>query len=285
MASTNFLQFDSQQQNMLNDTDYNSDAQRVSGVSEGIARSSLYNKTLFQLSTMAKAFADTMVENGQNAMDNNLVSLKQAIKSCFATTGANNVWTGNNIFKSIYENSSDLVKGTTPSSSKYLGLYFCDKNGTNHAANQIGQLQFTYATDGVVSVKMNCLKPLANSTESASFGVGYQTDGTTQYASASAGVKKSIVEWAMPNYGSGVSKSASTNYTETSNGFLYVSVQRAGSSQGIMSLKIGSKTFEIKSNDYSWDSLMFPIARGVTYSYTLSNISNYTVTFYPCYGG
>ena len=98
MSNTNFLQFDVNQQNMLNDTEYNSDAQRISGVSEGIARSQLYNKTLFQSSTMVKALADLMVDGGQNVMDNNLTALKQTIKNSFITAWSDNIFSGDNTF-------------------------------------------------------------------------------------------------------------------------------------------------------------------------------------------
>ena len=112
MANTNFLQFDVNQQNMLNDTEYNSDAQRVSGVSGGIARSQLYNKTLFQSSTMVKALADLMVDGGQNVMDNNLIALKQTIKNSFITAWANNIFSGDNTFSGAI-----LLNGSISASS------------------------------------------------------------------------------------------------------------------------------------------------------------------------
>lgn len=135
MANTNFLQFDSQQQNMLNDTNYNGDAQRVSGVSEGIARSQLYNKQAFQASTMAKALADVIVEGGQNAMDNNLTALKQAIKLIFITAFGNNNFTGNNTFTGSVSLGSSAT-ATTPSSSD---------NDTSVATSAFGQTLFANA--------------------------------------------------------------------------------------------------------------------------------------------
>lgn len=101
MANTNFLQFDSQGTNMLSDENYSSDSQRTAGVSEGLARSALYNKQAFQASTMVKAIADFLVDGGQNAMDNNLVALTNALKQVIATKGANNTFTGTNTFTGL----------------------------------------------------------------------------------------------------------------------------------------------------------------------------------------
>lgn len=84
MASTNFLQFDVNQTNMLNDTAYSSNTQRQSGVVSGIASSTLYNKAQFQSSTMSKALADLLVNNGINAMDNNLSGLVAGLDQLMA---------------------------------------------------------------------------------------------------------------------------------------------------------------------------------------------------------
>ena len=84
MANTNFLQFDIQQTNMLSDANYYNDTERSSGFVTGISRSILFNKTLFQTSTMATAIANVLVNRGYNAMDNNLSSLETAIDSAFS---------------------------------------------------------------------------------------------------------------------------------------------------------------------------------------------------------
>lgn len=199
------------------------------------------------------------------------------------TASGNNVWTGSNIFKSIYENSSDLVKGTTPSSNTYVGLYFCDKNGTNHAENQVGQLQLTYSTDGAISVKMNCLKPLANSTESASLGVGYESDGTTQFASASSGVKKSIVGWAMPKY------TSRTSYTKNSavpsNGYVFISL-RPSSDEQEWTISVNSYyIYHIKQRYRSKDPYIIPVQKGDKVNWSGSFDSNPELYFVPCVGG
>lgn len=107
MANTNFLQFDSNQTNMLSDAAYGSDTQRQSGVSSGIARSSLHNKVLFQSSTMACALANLMVDNGLNASDNNLTALKTNL--------------GSLLDNKINSKISTLLSGVWPVGSIYIG--------------------------------------------------------------------------------------------------------------------------------------------------------------------
>ena len=201
------------------------------------------------------------------------------------TSSGTNSFTGTNTFNHLYSSSGSLIKGTTPLNNTYLGLYFTDKNGTNYTANQMGQLQLTYGSDGSISLKMNCIKPEANSTDAATFGIGYEADGTTQYATASSGVRKDIVSWGMPNYSGGSSKSASTSYTATSNGFLYLRAHRSSGSSGSIDLTINGVTLKIHSQDYDWNTCMVPVGIGSTYSYILSGISESVVTFYPCSGG
>ena len=46
MASTNFKLFDENKTNMMSDTEYNINTQRLNGVQAGIASSQLQNKTL-----------------------------------------------------------------------------------------------------------------------------------------------------------------------------------------------------------------------------------------------
>lgn len=84
MANTNFLQFDPQQTNMLSDSNYASDVERSSGFVTGISRSILFNKTLYQSSTMSTALANVLVARGYDAIDNNLASLEDSIDHAFS---------------------------------------------------------------------------------------------------------------------------------------------------------------------------------------------------------
>ena len=74
MASSNFKIFDENKANMLSDGEYNTNAQRLNGVQQGIASSQLQNKTLYQLSLLANAFSQIMVANGIDCNDTDAVT-------------------------------------------------------------------------------------------------------------------------------------------------------------------------------------------------------------------
>ena len=230
----------------------------------------------------------TVLRSTKNDNTDNFVTTPSYIGTSWVpeipALGWDNSWTGSNVFNHLYESDGSLVKGTTPSSNTYIGLYFCDKNGKNNAANQMGQLQFTYAADGAVSVKMNCIKPLANSTESASFGVGYESDGTTQYATASSGVRKSIVGWAMPNY------SSATTYTKNSsasgNGYVFLCL-RTTSDEDEYNITVNGKTiYTINPRHRSLIPTFIPVAKGDKVNWVNGSFTDQTTSvFVPCIGG
>lgn len=74
MASTNFKLFDENKTNMMSDTEYNINTQRLNGVQAGIASSQLQNKTLHQTSLVAYSIAQIMMQNGYDANDSAAVS-------------------------------------------------------------------------------------------------------------------------------------------------------------------------------------------------------------------
>lgn len=74
MASTNFKLFDENKTNMMSDTEYNINTQRLNGVQAGIASSQLQNKTLHQTSLVAYSLAQIMMQNGYDANDSVAVS-------------------------------------------------------------------------------------------------------------------------------------------------------------------------------------------------------------------
>nr|DAG64328.1 MAG TPA: hypothetical protein [Caudoviricetes sp.] len=74
MASTNFKLFDENKANMMSDTEYNINTQRLNGVQAGIASSRLQNKTLYQTSLVAYSLAQIMMQNGFDAKDSASVS-------------------------------------------------------------------------------------------------------------------------------------------------------------------------------------------------------------------
>lgn len=74
MATNNLKIFDENKGNIMSTQEYSTNAQRLNGVQQGIASSMLQNKTLYQLSLVAYAIGQMMVNNGLDANDDNAVS-------------------------------------------------------------------------------------------------------------------------------------------------------------------------------------------------------------------
>lgn len=74
MAINNIKIFDENKSNIMSTQEYSTNAQRLNGVQQGIASSMLQNKTLYQLSLVAYAIGQMMVNNGLDANDENAVS-------------------------------------------------------------------------------------------------------------------------------------------------------------------------------------------------------------------
>ena len=74
MPTNNILLFDQNKGNMMGDTEYNTNQQRLNGVQSGIASSQLQNKFQYQVSLIAYAIASLMYNNGLDANDADAVS-------------------------------------------------------------------------------------------------------------------------------------------------------------------------------------------------------------------
>ena len=74
MATNNIKIFDENKSNMMSTQEYSTNAQRLNGVQQGVASSMLQNKTLYQVSLIAYAIGQMMVNNGLDANDENAVS-------------------------------------------------------------------------------------------------------------------------------------------------------------------------------------------------------------------
>lgn len=74
MATNNIKIFDENKGNIMSTQEYSTNAQRLNGVQQGIASSMLQNKTLYQVSLIAYAIGQMMVNNGLDANDDNAVS-------------------------------------------------------------------------------------------------------------------------------------------------------------------------------------------------------------------
>ena len=112
MPTNNFIQFNSNKTNMMDDSTYSAKASQ--GIVGGgtIADSTLHNKLFYQTSTFIKAFTEFMNEYNIDATDENLEKLKQNIEDALVqkvvnilktTSGASNPNTHVNIFKNQAE--------------------------------------------------------------------------------------------------------------------------------------------------------------------------------------
>ncbi len=74
MATSNIKLFDENKANLLTDTEYGTNTQRLNGVQSGVASSKLNNKAMYQVSLVAYAIGQLMAANGKDANDANAVS-------------------------------------------------------------------------------------------------------------------------------------------------------------------------------------------------------------------
>ena len=84
MASNQFYQFDTGQQNMLDTYDYSSSTTRTVGVGRGLASSMLHNKIFFQVSTITSALAEAMKNKGYDMLDPDATNCWSTIVAQFA---------------------------------------------------------------------------------------------------------------------------------------------------------------------------------------------------------
>lgn len=74
MPTSNFKLFDENKTNAMSDAEYASANQRLNGVQSGIASSKLQNKFQIQVSMVAYAIAQLMVQNGYDATDSTAIT-------------------------------------------------------------------------------------------------------------------------------------------------------------------------------------------------------------------
>lgn len=87
MARNDFKIFDESQINTLTQAEYETDSQRINGVTSGLARSSLHNKALHQATIMAAAMGQLIMEKGKNAGDQDFVMLVEQLRGLLSGDG------------------------------------------------------------------------------------------------------------------------------------------------------------------------------------------------------
>lgn len=93
-GSSNIKQFDNTATNVADDTTYGASTQLANGFSAGIVPSAIFNKLLFQVSTIAAAIGTTLANAGWTISDTSLSGLVTAVTNGFLTFAGVNAQTG-----------------------------------------------------------------------------------------------------------------------------------------------------------------------------------------------
>lgn len=107
MPTSNFKLFDENKANMMDDSEYGTNQQRLNGVQTGVASSQLQNKTLYQVSLMSYALGQLMVQNGYDCSDTAAV-----------TTFVNNL--GSTFLQKVVDKASEEEAKAGVNNSKYI---------------------------------------------------------------------------------------------------------------------------------------------------------------------
>ena len=122
MATQNFQIFDESLTDIDTDLEYQAEAQRINGVTPGLASPKLHNKLYRQCSVMAYAMASVLAARGFDAKDNDPAALVNAIQRAFAFSVNGNT-----------PNGSGAITAVRPIDSWPVGSVFLTFQNTNPA--------------------------------------------------------------------------------------------------------------------------------------------------------
>ena len=128
-----FLQWDPIKGNIQSDSDYLSDTMRLNGALAEIYRSNLHNKFAYQVSTMATALADALVNKGYSVSDASLATLTTVLES-LAVVGFQNIFTVEQKLKGaalplrLFDSTGGGKEWAIRSSGGYFEI--CENTGT-----------------------------------------------------------------------------------------------------------------------------------------------------------
>lgn len=114
----------------------------------------------------------TVLEGNYDTMHHEVAVLEQAIDGKVDKTRNPTFENTDN----IYMRSSDIVKGVTPTTQKYMQLRFQDSSGQNDNAANLGRIVYTGKVDGTSCMQMINMKN-DNSIDQAIITVGFNADG------------------------------------------------------------------------------------------------------------
>ena len=147
------------------------------------------------------------------------------------------------------------------------------------------QSQITTLDKNVVKT-VNSIAPSNNNVKFDIVNTWNGSKGTVSYTAPVTSVNGktgavTTTSFAAPDYANGYAGySAGTSYTLTKNGFLHCQLYRGNSGGGTLTLTINGHAITMQTNDYSYDSCLFPVLSGDTVSYTVSGLSSYFVRLY-----
>lgn len=122
MATQNFQIFDESLTDIDTDLEYQAEAQRINGVTPGLASPKLHNKLYRQCSVMAYAIATVLAARGYDAKDDDPAALVDSIQRAFAFSVNGNT-----------PNASGAIIAVRPIDAWPVGSLFMTFNNTNPA--------------------------------------------------------------------------------------------------------------------------------------------------------
>ena len=147
------------------------------------------------------------------------------------------------------------------------------------------QSQITTLDENVVKT-VNSISPTNNNVKFDVVNSWNGNKGSVSYTAPVTSVNGktgavTATSFAAPNYAGGYAGySAGTSYTLSKDGFLHCQLYRGNTGGGSLALTINGHTITMQTNDYSYDSCLFPVFSGDVVSYTVSGLSGYFVRLY-----
>jgi hypothetical protein len=167
-GTNNFKVFNENFLNAQSDGDYLTETQRVDGLSNGMARTTMHNKMFRQWSVMVTALANFIAAQEQNASDIDLAALTQAITdaikaaapSASSTVDDTVVATGNTAAVStLLSNVANMLKGITGKSSwrtapdKSMVGMAADITAAQNSVKASGSVTYSQTINGTTTVR------------------------------------------------------------------------------------------------------------------------------------
>lgn len=245
------------------------------------------NQTIGGTKTFSSTISGSITGNAGTVTNGVYTNTNQTISGNKTFSGTN-TFTGSNTFNSnitvkmdkpkIFCDDDDETWATDPATDGNAGGYEVrDSNGA--WGTLFRAVKYTNGRRAAgVQVRGKDM------TTQASFDVSVDSGGGT-YASATPGVKSSIVGWVIPDYSAGVSVAWDNTVSITGNGYVVYEFKSGGGGADI-TISINGVNVYLMTADYNnKHSGIVPVGKGDTFKATGTNVNVHNLTFYPCVGG